>query len=958
MKRIVLPVILASTLLAGLYFSPCLTHENKKEQDQASVHKEGIEEEEEEGGMKRREYELKMLRNPKTGLIPAGIHKKEYSLLDNIIQVQKRIGYRTLVNNTYESVGPSKTGGRTRAIKFDLRYDGSSNRVLLAAGVSGGIFRSTDGGNTWNFVHPPNAIRSVTCLAQDPREGNDPVSGLPYRDTWYAGTGEYDETSWSYTSFESKITGGYGMLKSTDNGLTWSPLPITFGTTSQHVLDNLWDYVFNVQVDQTGRVFAAILNNIVSSNNGGASFGYVLRSPVNTQSIIHMQTNIVISGNRYYASLCGRNATRDTVGVWRSTTDGLFGNWTRIAGGPKNAPDSVAGWEAYANDVVNGAFSNGWERMQLTPAPSNPDILYVLYSTAKNPATEPEGHLFRADFTGGTPTWSNRTINLKALQNGSQNRFLSLQVGYNMLLAVHPTDPNTVLVGGVDLFLSKNGFSTQGTYIGGRESSTYTDPLRLSHVDFHSYAFDPTNPNRLVVGNDGGLQVTEDINASSVAWNLFNNKYQTTQFYHVAIDPVAGSGIYTGGTQDNSTPYRDANGLLGPLPSDPNDHYILGAGDGFSVGLSGSTATQQILYGSTQLGNVFRYDFQSRVNSIINPTGTSNTGEFGTLFHLDPDNTNYLYYVNNNRLWRTNNAPAVAPGSGWTELTGIASTLSSGGAGNIFSLATTRGNYTTNSWLFIGTETGRIYRLKNPIGVGSATAPTRIDQTAGTTGTIRQIAVNPRNADTLLVVVSNYDVPSIFWTGNATAATPIWRSIEGNISLPSAKSCAIVINDNNAVEYYVGTSIGLFSTTAISGNSTNWTLEGPGILQGAIINDLKLRTSDNTLLIGTHGNGLFVTRISSITPVNNIVRNDRNFIKTVYPTLVNNQVNFAIGNLTGIKKITARIFSLSGSLMHQKEMGYVNGMIETNRLAPGNYILEITSDNGKHKQVQQFIKGF
>jgi len=113
-----------------------------------------------------------------------------------------------------------------------------------------------------------------------------------------------------------------------------------------------------------------------------------------------------------------------------------------------------------------------------------------------------------------------------------------------------------------------------------------------------------------------------------------------------------------------------------------------------------------------------------------------------------------------------------------------------------------------------------------------------------------------------MAVVSNYGANSIFWTGNATSASPTWQMIEGNVDIPSVRACEIIVK-TTGVEYYIGTSVGLFSTTKINGSSTVWSREigtagkPSEMLNTAIVNSLASRWSDNTLVVGTHGNGMF-----------------------------------------------------------------------------------------------------
>jgi hypothetical protein len=118
--------------------------------------------------------------------------------------------------NNYIPAGPNNQGGRTRAIAYDVRYNGTTNRILIAGGISGGIFKSTDGGANWTRVTPANEVHNVSSIAQDPRPGKQNI--------WYAGGGEYVGSSTDATGAGYLA---YGLLKSIDFGDTWTRLPLT-----------------------------------------------------------------------------------------------------------------------------------------------------------------------------------------------------------------------------------------------------------------------------------------------------------------------------------------------------------------------------------------------------------------------------------------------------------------------------------------------------------------------------------------------------------------------------------------------------------------------------------------------------------------------------------------------------------------------------------------------------------
>jgi hypothetical protein len=335
-----------------------------------------------------------------------------------------------------------------------------------------------------------------------------------------------------------------------------------------------------------------------------------------------------------------------------------------------------------------------------------------------------------------------------------------------------------------------------------------------------------------------------------------------------------------------------------------------------------------------------------------------------TLFVNDPDSTEHLYYNNKNKLYRTKTGSTVTS-STWTEMTGVGNTIPSGD--NVSAMAISKSMNGTK-YLYMATDAGIVYRLNNPNTGAASTVPVAITPSTMTANSyVAGISINPRNADTVLVVVSNYDgttpINNIFWSGNATSATPTWQVLDGVLAPVSSQSCAIVVK-NSGVEYYVGTSIGLYSTTAISGNATQWFNEGSGMLKKAIVRSLMNRQKDNTLVVGTHGNGAFVADIGDavtlgnnvITGINDPVTNDKNFIQLVYPTLTENEVFFRIGNLFTVKTITVELFGINGQRFVQSQQPYQNGSVQLGRLARGSYLLQITSKDGKYRHVQKINK--
>lgn len=1000
MKRGIIGIVAVVLVMAGAAF---YVNQNRSDEFEAYDLLAGNDEDEEreqEANQEKRAFfvkerirhEWEMLHDPATGKIPYSIRQEELKLAKSIpLRNDGIISPSNL--NTYTAAGPNNVGGRTRAVAFDKRYNGTSNRIILSGSVSGGIMRTTDGGNNWVRVSPDNDIHNLATLAQDPRPG--------FEDTWYAGGGEPIAGS---ASAAGAFYLGFGVWKSINNGASWTKLTqlvtdldgtTVLGGGTLEAFDNPLDITHKIVVNPVnGDVYVAGHRRLVRSTNGGTSWNVVFSGNTATTSDVGQMDVVCTNTGRLYLGVNGALPDADKRGVWTSTNGTT---WTRLAGGSTLGVDSVNQWRG-------NSYNNDSKRIVMALAPSNQNILYITYENGDSqgsPNNKNEADLFKFDLSG--PTWTNLSANVPDFpgQLDGVDPF-HIQGGYDLMVAVKPDDANVVFLGGVNLFRSTNGFSSTAatSWIGGYGSnftsglniygsqSNPNDITKWSHPDMHALAFDPSNFSRAISGNDGGLQVTENImsNLSAVEpvlWNVLGN-YQTLQYYHVAMDPGSGRLNFIGGAQDNGTRFRDGSGVFG-APSN-NSQVRLISGDGGASAISKAGPASQVVFGSTQFGNIIRATLSTsgatggsiRPNGLTATPGLSNAfGDFVTYFKIDFDNTDDLYYVNFNRLFRTTSSATVTA-SGWTELTGVRSAVNPGNPGSgtnisISALEMSRGEYFPSHVLYIGTSNGKIFRLDNPRNATGASNPANIGP-SGVTGYVSDIAVNPNNDEEVMFVISNYGATSVYWSKNAKSATPTWVSIEGNLPLPSYRSCAIVVNkdgsNNPATEYYVGTSVGLYSAVNISNlpvtaGTVNvpWVREGGSVLNYSVINSLDYRPQDNVLLVGTHGNGMYYgnTGTPDFRPNQNTglpdpVRNDKNFILKAYPSIARGNVYYQTGNMFTVKKLVIRVHTITGQQVMRKETGYTSGDIDVRKLAKGAYLLTITSDDYKQQFVQRFIK--
>lgn len=780
------------------------------------------------------EYEFNMVKNPITGTIPEGTREMELAQAREVYARQLEAS-RIEAVNPYIFQGPNNLGGRTRAIAFDVRFNGTSNQVILAGGVSGGVYKSTDNGATWVRKSPTLEHFSCTSIAQDPRPG--------FQDTWYYTVGEASGNS---TGASGAFYSGNGVYKSTDNGETWARLASS-NTTALETFSVAQDIINKIIVDPTdGNIYIACAATIRRSTDGGTTWATVLSGTLSNSAQF---TDIVVtSTGKLYAAFGGSNVAA-IDGVWSSPpgpTSGDVGAWTQIAGA--GAGGSPAGWNA------EGAYG----RVVLGIAPSNENLVYALYFTSNSaacPGGATEAELFRWDDAGST--WTNLSATLPDEAGClSGNDPFAVQGGYDLVVAVKPDDPSTIFIGGTNAYRSTDAGLTW-TRIGGYASPASYALYSNSHPDIHAFVFQPGSPSVMLCGDDGGIQRTTDVLAGTVVWSQINIGYRTYQYYYVDIDPRVGNNKVIGGAQDNGST-RNVGG------SGTSFEQVTG-GDGVSVGLTDLIAGTQYEYVGSQSGTINRRTSTTALGFIsagITPTGEAGTGLFVTLFKLDPDNTERLYYANDNSLYRTTSASTVTSAT-WTSMTGVATAV--GAANDITALATTRGTYSpATSSLFFGTSNGRVFRLDDPTGVAVGTAPVDITGASFPAGYISSIAVNPRNDDTIMVTLSNYGiVGNVWWTGNANSASPTWTNVEGSLTLPSYRSCAIhAVPNSPEVQYYVGTSVGLYRSGTGFPTTPGWTQEGPAEIGNAVVTSLAFRPSDANLLVGTHGYGMWKTSLS------------------------------------------------------------------------------------------------
>ena len=109
------------------------------------------------------------LRNPETGVIPQDMRARELAFAKKL-PVKQTLAAKNGTAEEWSYRGPDNVGGRTRALAIDINYDGSTNQRILAGGVSGGMYKSEDGGASWQLTSNLDQIASVNGCSTGPKQ--------------------------------------------------------------------------------------------------------------------------------------------------------------------------------------------------------------------------------------------------------------------------------------------------------------------------------------------------------------------------------------------------------------------------------------------------------------------------------------------------------------------------------------------------------------------------------------------------------------------------------------------------------------------------------------------------------------------------------------------------------------------------------------------------------------------
>lgn len=749
----------------------------------------------------------------------------------------------------WELAGPLNIGGRVSCVAMHP----DEQQTFYIGAASGGIFKTTDGGNNWNPIFDDRPSLSIGDIALAP--SNPEII--------YAGTGEANAGGGS-VSYE-----GLGIFRSADGGNSWS----STGLEESGSIGRLVVHPTNPDicyVAAMGRMWSEnAQRGVFKTQDGGQSWEKVLYlndstgaiditiNPENPDIIYVAMWERVRRPNR-------RSYGGPSCGIYRS----------------ENAGDT---WDELTSGLPGGSNVG---RIGISISPSNPEILYAIYA-------DKTGY-----FDGVFKTIDGGNNWIETNGSGLSGIYSSYGWWFGRV-RVDPVNPDIVYGIGFDMYKTTNGGNTWSNISGWNV-----------HVDQHAINAHPNNSNFVVLGNDGGVYISQN------GGNSFTHveNLPITQFYTCEIDNQNPERLY-GGTQDNGTNRTMTGGL--------SDWSSIYGGDGFYV--LANPDNNQYVYAESQYGGLGRStNGGNSFSSALNGIGSDRFNWMSPVV-FDPNDPSTLYF-GGSKVYKSINHAAS-----WTA---ISQDLSNGPGqyNQTFGTITTLSVSSLNGEIiYAGTDDGNVW----------------ITQTGGASWNkisnqlpvrwITRVAADPYNESTAYVTISGYRIdeylPHIFKT---TDFGESWEDISGD--LPEVPINDVIIDPDVQGALYVATDAGVYVSW---NNGENWGKLGAELPLVPVC-DLTFHRGERMIVAATYGRSIYKVSLDVFV---SIAENSKtNPQLNIFPNPAVEEINVhnSFGKSDDLKY---NIFDTKENVILKGEFFGNKLTLDIRNLDPGFYTISIINQN-------------
>jgi photosystem II stability/assembly factor-like uncharacterized protein len=737
----------------------------------------------------------------------------------------------------YRNLGPWRTGAWVSSLAVPETPEKAHRRVMFAGARTGGVWRTTNSGTTWEPVTDSVGIASVGAVAVAPSDAN----------VVWVGTGDNSLTRSAYW--------GDGVYKSIDGGTTWTNMGLR---DSQHIARIV------IHPTNPDIVWVAALGHLGTPNQERGVFattdgGRTWRK----QLFVNDTTGAVDLVIDYRNPKVLYSAMYDAIRLpWKIME-------ARPGGGIFKTTDGGATWEKVANGLPQGNTG----RIGMDICRKNPDIIYAVIDnfSLRPGATEQRDTSFAApaSYIGGE-VYRTEDAGRSWRRVSREGEDVSRKAGYSFnQLRVDPNNPERVFITGSNMIQSNDGGKTwAGLTGGGGGRGGY--PFITTFGDFRSFWIDPEDSDHMIATSDGGVSVSYD---GGVTSDHFAN-LKLGEFYAIGVDMEQPYRIF-GGLQDHESWMGPSNGWSGRVNID--DWVSVGIGDGM---YNEPDPTGRWLYNTQEFGTLGRVDLTTRTRTIIDPTkpnaphpftnvrglgGRGVSGPDAVLYRfnwiapvrLSPHDPNTVYYGSQFLLrskdrgdhWEvispdltTNNPDKIN-----TQNTSI----------QHCTIVTISESPAQAGIIWVGTDDGKV-QVTRDAGGGWSDATAKLAAAGGPEDAwVSRVYASRFEPGTAYVTKSRRRQddfqPFVFRTTDFGAN---WSRITSG--LPAVAEATSIVEDTvNRNLLFLGCSAGVFVSFDRGGNWVSFRSNmGP-----APVTDLLVHPREGDLVAGTYGRGVWVTNI-------------------------------------------------------------------------------------------------
>lgn len=716
-------------------------------------------------------------------------------LVINLPAIGQQIDLDKLKGIDVRSIGPAGMSGRVTAI--DVVHD--NPQIMYVGAASGGLWKSESGGVDWKPVFDDQQILSIGAVAI---QQDNP-------DVIWVGTGEGNPRNSS--------NGGYGLYKSMDGGKSWELMGLE-NTRNIH----------RVRIDPKNP-------NTVYVGAIGSPWGeHPERGVYKTTDGGKSWTKSLFVNNKTGAAeliMDPNNPNKLFAAMWEHRRK----PWTFKSGGPGSGlymtVDGGENWKKLTDK--EGLPKGDLGRIGLAMSAANSKTVYALIESKKNALYKSED---------GGYSWK--------MINDDMNEIGNRPFYYAELYA-DPINENRVYSIFTYVNVSEDGgksfkelMPAYGTDVG-------------VHPDHHAWYIHPENPDMMLNGNDGGLNITYD---GGKTWRFVEN-LPVGQFYHVSVDNDYPYNVY-GGMQDNGSWAGPA--YVWKAQGIRNSYFQeIAFGDGFDV--VPDPDNSRYGFAQSQQGYVRRYDKETGNSQTVRPTHPDKDVllrfNWNAAIAQNPFDNSSVYFgsqflhktTDKGQTWEiispdlTTNNPEKQK---QFESGGL--TYDATGAENNTTVTAIAPSSLKEEVIWVGTDDGNIQLTQNA-GESWTKVSTNIKGFPAESW-VAQIQASTYNAGEAFVVVNNYRnfdfKPYLFhttnygksWT-NLTQGDEVWTY-----------TLSVVQDPEEPNLMFLGTDGGLYFSLNKGKNWQKWTNDYPNVPT----RDLVIHPREHDLVIGTFGRAFYV----------------------------------------------------------------------------------------------------